>query len=77
MFKISLFKQKLPEYTNSQMKDMIMDKIHDRNDRKIMLLKLIDNYTLLEISDKLNIPYSTVRDHYYTSRKILFPMTPG
>lgn len=70
-------KHKLPEYTNSQMKDLIMDKIHDRNDRKIMLLKLIDNYTLLEISDKLNIPYSTVRDHYYTSRKILFPMTPG
>ena len=77
MFNIFALKHKLPEYTNSQMKAMIMDKIHDKDDRRIMALKLIDNYTLLEISDKLNIPYSTVRDHYYLNRKILFPTTPG
>lgn len=48
MFKISLFKQKLPEYTNSQMKDLIMDKIHDRNDRKIMLQKMIAKFEDME-----------------------------
>lgn len=48
MFKISLFKHKLPEYTNSQMKDLIMDKIHDRNDRKIMLQKMIAKFEDME-----------------------------
>jgi len=77
MLKIFSLKHKLPEYSNNQMKEMILDKIHDKEDRKIMYLKLVDGCTLLDVSKKLNIPYSTVRDHYYINRKILFPETPG
>ncbi len=69
---ILMLKTKLPTYTNTEMQDRILDRIHDVTDRKIMLLKLIDGYTLLRISDKLDIPYSTVKDHYYTCRKLLF-----
>lgn len=69
---IRMLKTKLPTYRNSEMMDRILDRIHDKTDRKIMEYKLIDGYTLLKISDKLNIPYSTVKDHYYASRKLLF-----
>lgn len=47
-FRFINIKHKLPEYTNSQMKDMIMDKIHDRNDRKIMLQKMIAKFEDME-----------------------------
>ena len=78
MLRIFRLKHKLPPYGNKEMRDKIMDMIHDKTDRKIMYMKLIDNCTLLEISKKLDIPYSTVRDHYYTNRAILFPKkTPG
>lgn len=77
MFKVFSIKHKLPEYSNTQMKEMILDKIHDKSDRKIMYLKLVDGCTIMDVARKMNMPYSTVRDRYYINKQILFPDTPG
>lgn len=66
-------KRKLPEYTNSGISERIDDLIHDETDRKILRYKLIDNKTIEAISELLNAPLSTVRDHYYLGLNILFP----
>ena len=66
-------KTKLPKYDNHEMQERIDREIHDALDRRIMHDKLIDNLTLQQISDKEDIPLSTVRDHYYKQRAILFP----
>jgi len=65
-------KTPLPKYDNFEMREKIDREIHDATDREIMKYKLIDNLTLKAISDKLDIPMSTVRDHFYRNRKILF-----
>lgn len=69
---VLMLKTKLPTYGNTEMKNRILDRIHDKTDRQIMYLKLVDGYTLLDISRKLDMPYSTVKDHYYVNRKRLF-----
>jgi len=75
MFRILKIKHKLPAYTNQEILAKIRDLIHDKEDRRIMRLKLVDGMTLLEIAQASNLPYSTVRDHYYICKKLLFP--PG
>ena len=70
-------KTKLPQYDNVEMQERIDRLIHDAKDRVIMHDKLIDNLTLAEIAEKEDMPLSTVRDHYYRQRKVLFPGAPG
>lgn len=70
---IDSLKRKLPAYTNSGISEKIDDLIHDKMDREILRHKLIDNATIEEISVLLDVPLSTVRDHYYNGLKILFP----
>lgn len=67
-----ILKTKLPKYDNVEMQERINREIHDATDREIMRCKLIDNLTFSAISDKLDLPFSTVRDHFYKNRKILF-----
>lgn len=61
-----------PAYTNSQIREMIREKIHSRRDRKILYLKLVDGLTFKEIEDETGIPASTVTDAYYKQAKVLF-----
>ena len=68
---------KLPKYSNNEIKAIILEKIHSKQDRQILYLKLVDGMTIAGISDALKIPYSTVRDHYYDQVKILFEDFPG
>jgi len=74
---LNLLKTKLPAYDNVELEERIDRTIHNALDRRILKHKLIDDLTLAQISEKENIPYSTVRDHYYKQRKILFPGAPG
>lgn len=66
-------KRKLPAYTNSGICEKIDDLIHDETDRQILKYKLVDNKTVEAISELMNIPFSTVRDHYAAGLDILFP----
>lgn len=67
---------KLPKYNNSEKLALINERIHDKNDRRMFKLKLIDGMSLNEISNVLKQPYSTLRDHYYKQVKILFDDFP-
>lgn len=66
-----------PEYTNSQIRELIREKIHSRRDRKILFLKLVDGLTFGEIAEETGMPISTITDAYYKQTKILFQDFPG
>lgn len=66
-----------PEYTNAQIKALIMDIIHDKTDRKILYLRLVDGDTIAEISEKVCLDDKTVWRRLRKNEKILFSHFPG
>lgn len=68
-----LLRHKLPAYKNLEMKTRIDEMVHKETDRQLMRYKLIDGLTLAEAAEKLDIPLSTARDHYYRQLFVLFP----
>ena len=44
-----------PKYTNSQIRELIRERIHSRSDRKILFLKLVDGLTFGEIAEETGI----------------------
>ena len=40
-----------PEYSNSQIKSLIMEHIHDKTDRRMLYLRLVDGDTIGEIAE--------------------------
>ena len=49
-----------PEYSNAQIKALIMDYIHDKDDRKMLYLRLVDGDTIGEIASKVHLDDKTV-----------------
>ena len=66
-----------PEYSNSQMKALIMDLIHDKTDRKMLYLRLVDGDTIREIASKVALDEKTVWRRVRKGERILFPRLPG
>ena len=66
-----------PEYTNSQIKALIMEYIHDKTDRKLLYLRLVDNDTIGEIAGKVNLDNKTVWRRLHKSERELFRHLPG
>lgn len=52
-------------YLNSEMAAEIDERVHSEIGRKALKLKYIDGLTLLQIAERLDIPYSTLTDRYY------------
>ena len=46
--------------------------MHSEIGRRALKMKYIDGLTLLEISERLDMVYSTFRDNYYKWQKELF-----
>ena len=65
------------EYSNSQMKALIMDLIHDKTDRKMLYLRLVDGDTIGEIASKVALDEKTVWRRLRKGERILFPRLPG
>ena len=65
------------EYTNSQVKELIQEYIHDEVDRKMLYLRLVHGYTYERISGIVKRDVKTVRDHIHDNEKILFKHIPG
>ena len=61
-----------PKYSNTQIKELIMEHIHDKTDRKMLYLRLVDGDTLSEISAKVGLDYTTVWSHIHEGEKELF-----
>ena len=66
-----------PEYTNAQMKALIMDIIHDKTDRKMLYLRLVDGDTIAEIAAKVNLDDKTVWRRLRKGERELFSHLPG
>ena len=65
------------QYTNSQIKELIMEYIHDKTDRKILYLRFVDNDTIDEIARKVRLDRKTVWRHIRDNEKELFSHIPG
>ena len=66
-----------PEYTNAQIKALIMDVIHDKTDRKMLYLRLVDGDTIAEIASKVNLDDKTVWRRLRKGERELFSHLPG
>ena len=66
-----------PEYGNEQITALIKEYIHDKKDRKILYLRLVDGDTLSEISEKVGLDYTTVWKRVHKGEKKLFSHLPG
>ena len=66
-----------PEYVNQQVKEWIMDRIHDKTDRKMLYLRLVDGDTIGEIAEKVGLDDKTVWRRLRKGEKVIFKDFPG
>jgi len=65
-----------PEYSNTQIKALIMDVIHDKTDRKMLFLRLVDGDTISEIAEAVKLDDKTVWRRLQKGEKELFRHLP-
>lgn len=61
-----------PKYGNQQIKDLIMEIIHDKVDRRMLYLRLVDGDTIEEIAGKVELDSKTVWRRLRAGEKELF-----
>ena len=66
-----------PEYGNAQIKELIMDVIHDKTDRRMLYLRLVDGDTIGEIASKVELDEKTVWRRLHKGERELFSHLPG
>lgn len=64
------------DYGNEEITALIKEYIHDKIDRRILYLKLVDNDTLQEIADKVGLDRGTVWRRLNKKEKELFTHLP-
>ena len=64
------------EYTNSQIRDLIAEHIHNQDDRKMLSLRLIDGMTFEQIGFEMQMTTKTVRLRIRKGEGILFKHLP-
>lgn len=65
------------QYTNSQIKELIKEHIHDKKDRQILYYRFVDNDTLEGIAAKVGLDTKTVWRRLHKQEKELFKHVPG
>ena len=65
------------EYTNSQIRELIKEYIHDAVDRKITYQRLVDGLTFERIAAEARLDIKTVRNHIHKCEEILFKHIPS
>ena len=65
------------EYTNSQIRDLIAEYIHNQDDRQMLCLRLIDGMTFERIAYEMGMTTKTVRKRIHQKEQILFKHLPG
>lgn len=65
------------EYTNSQIRDLIAEHIHNADDRKMLVLRLIDGMTFEQIGFETDMTTKTVRKRIHKGEEIIFRHLPG
>ena len=64
------------EYTNSQIRDLIMEYIHNAVDRKMVYRRLVDGITFEKISEEFQMDVKTVRKRIHKCENDLFRHIP-
>ena len=65
------------EYTNTLIRELIADYIHNAVDRKMLQLRLIDGMTFEQIGFEMGMTTKTVRLRIHKCEEILFKHIPG
>ena len=60
------------EYTNSQIRNLIVEHIHNADDRKMLYYRLVDGMTFEQIGFKMGMTTKTVRLRIHKGEEILF-----
>lgn len=60
------------EYTNSRMRELILDYVHSQRDRKILYRRLIDDITFDEMSREFHLSVDQLKKIVYREQKVLF-----
>ena len=66
-----------PKYTNSQIKELIQEYIHDEDSRKMLFLRLVNGRSFREIGEVVGRDEKTVRKRIRDGETILFEHLPG
>lgn len=65
------------EYTNSQIKALILEHIHSARDRKILYRRLVDGITYERIAEEFELSTVQVKRIIYKEEATLFKHLPG
>jgi len=65
------------EYTNTLIRELIADYIHNAIDRKMLEMRLIDGMTFEAIGFEMGMTTKTVRIRIHKQEEILFKHLPG
>lgn len=60
------------EYTNSQIRELIAEHIHNQDDRKMLYARLVNGLTFEQISFRFGFTVKTVRLRIHKGEEILF-----
>jgi hypothetical protein len=66
-----------PEYGNEQITALIKEYIHDKTDRRMLYLRLVDGDTIGEIASKVGMDDKTVWRRLHKGERELFRHLPG
>ena len=65
------------EYTNSQIRELIQEYIHNEDDRKMLFLRLVNGKTFEQIAAATGRDVKTVRKRIHKGEETLFSHIPG
>lgn len=60
------------DYTNSQIKELILEHIHSARDRKILFRRLVDGITFEKLAEEFGLSTVQVKRIIYKQEEILF-----
>ena len=65
------------EYTNSQIKELVAEYIHNQVDRRMVFDRLVNGLTFEKISEIYQLDVKTVRKRIHKCEEIIFRHIPG
>ena len=65
------------EYTNSQIRELIAEHIHNQIDRRMVFERLVNGMTFEKISEIYQLDVKTVRKRIHKCEDIIFRHIPG
>ena len=65
------------EYTNSQIKALIIEYVHSQRDRKILYRRLVDGMTFDSLAEEFQMSSRQIKTIVYNAEKILFSHLPA